>query len=227
MSLSTPPAPSARDEVASGRINQKRRTRQALLDAALALSESGVEPSLQNVAERALISRATAYRYFTSIEALLHEAYLERFVRTIEASAVAGEDPVDTIGRAAESVNRLLLQDEVGMHVIERSFMQVWLDNPADARPPRAARRMKFIEAVLAKLVDRLDAPARRRLRTALTLVMGVEAVLSMRDVGGASVEEAVDAGTWAARALVQQALHEATAAARPRAARTRRKRAR
>jgi AcrR family transcriptional regulator len=227
MNLSTPPVPSTRDEVATGRVNQKRRTRQALLDAALALSESGVEPSLQDVAERALISRATAYRYFTSVEALLHEAYLERFVQTIEASAVAGEDPVDAIGRAAESVNRLLLQDEVGMHVIERSFMQVWLDNAADARPPRAARRVKFIEPILAKLADRLDAPARRRLRTALTLVMGVEAVLSMRDVGGASVEETIDAGTWAARALVKQALNEAASDARPRATRTRRKRAR
>jgi AcrR family transcriptional regulator len=204
-------APAKREAPSEGRVNQKRRTRQALMEAALALSESGHRPTLPEVAEKALVSRATAYRYFPSVEALVHEAYLEHVVRSMEQTFVPSEDPVESIGAAAEAVNRLLLQDEVGMHVIERAFMQVWLDNAEDARPPRAGRRMKFIEPVLGKLADRLDRDALARLRTALTLAIGVEAVISMRDVGGASVEEAVEAGTWAARALVAQAIAEAS----------------
>lgn len=134
------------------------------------------------------------------------------------------KEPLEAVGAAAEAVNRLLLQDEVGVHNIERAFMQVWLDNAEDARPPRAGRRMKFIEQVLEKLADRLDHDARARLRTALTLAIGVEAVISMRDVGGASVEEAIEAGRWAARALVAQALAEAATRNRARGGNTARR---
>ena len=55
----------------AGRPNQRRRTRKDLLDAATRLMRQGRKPSLEEVAEEALVSRATAYRYFASIDALL------------------------------------------------------------------------------------------------------------------------------------------------------------
>ena len=42
--------------------------------AAARLMKQGRKPSLEEVAEEALVSRATAYRYFPSVEALLVEA---------------------------------------------------------------------------------------------------------------------------------------------------------
>jgi len=60
-----------------GRPNQRQRTRKDLLDAAVRLSRAGGRPSLEEVAEAAMVSRATAYRYFPSIEALLVEAALD------------------------------------------------------------------------------------------------------------------------------------------------------
>ena len=108
--------------------------------------------------------------------------------------------------------NRLLLADEVGLHVMQRSFMAVWLDNEPQARPPRPGRRMQYIAPVVESLKAELSPSARKRLSHALAMVMGPEAVLAMRDVGGASVDEAVAAGTWAAKALVNQARAEAAA---------------
>jgi hypothetical protein len=135
-----------------------------------------------------------------------------------------GDDPVEAIGRAAEMINRVLLDDEAGTHIIERSFIQVWLDNAADARPPRPGRRMKYIEPIVDRLSDRLGRDAQARLRIGLAMVMGSEAVLAMRDVAGASVESAIVAGRWAAHALVRQALAEDVGQARPiKAARRRR----
>ena len=46
----------------TGRPNQKRRTRKALLQAASRLMAQGRKPGLEEVAEEALVSRATAYR---------------------------------------------------------------------------------------------------------------------------------------------------------------------
>jgi AcrR family transcriptional regulator len=60
-----------------GRINQKRRTRAAIVAAAAELVRQGKSPTVAEVADAALVSRATAYRYFPSQEYLLAEAALQ------------------------------------------------------------------------------------------------------------------------------------------------------
>lgn len=50
--------------VKGGRPNQRGRTRRDLLEAALRASSSGKTPNLDDIAEEARVSRATAYRYF-------------------------------------------------------------------------------------------------------------------------------------------------------------------
>ncbi|WP_029002260.1 TetR/AcrR family transcriptional regulator, partial [Azohydromonas australica] len=194
-----------------GRANQRRRTQRALIEAALALHDQGLQPTLAEVAERALVSRATAYRYYASVEALLSEAMFERSVPSLAQLFQPGIDLVEAIGRAVRHFNRLLLQDEAALHVMERSFMSVWLDNTPDTRPPRPARRLQYIAPVVEALADEFSPAARRRLVQALAMVAGPEAVLSLRDVAGASVEEALDASAWAAMALVRAARAEAT----------------
>ena len=57
--------------------NQRRRTRKDLLQAAARLMKQGRKPNLEDIAAEALVSRATAYRYFPSVEALLVEASLD------------------------------------------------------------------------------------------------------------------------------------------------------
>ena len=200
----------SRADLHVGRANQKRRTCQALLDAALVLSEAGQQPTLQDVAAHAGVSRATAYRYFPSIDALIHEAYFGRAAVPLENFVAPGADPAQAAGRAAEVMNGLLLANEHGLHVVERAFMQIWLDNTSDERPARMARRMNYIDPIIASLSGRLDEAAKSRLRVALSMTMGTEAVLAMRDVAGASGEQAVAASAWAARALIHAALEEA-----------------
>ncbi|MFC5522215.1 TetR/AcrR family transcriptional regulator [Polaromonas jejuensis] len=201
---------SAHETDAEGRSNQKRRTRQALIDAALALREEGRDPTFAEVAERALVSRATAYRYFSSVEALVSETAAERAMPLLEHVYRPGDDPAQAIGVAARELNKILLDDEVGLHVMERSFMAVWLENERDSRPARPGRRMKYIRPIVDALKDELPPAARQRLSQALSMVMGSEAVLAVRDIAGASVDEAIAAGAWAAQALVKQALAEA-----------------
>src|SRR3954469_14295775 len=60
-----------------GRVDQKRRTRDALVAAARRLVTEGVTPTVEAAAEAASISRATAYRYFPNKRALLVAAHPE------------------------------------------------------------------------------------------------------------------------------------------------------
>src|SRR5437879_3184518 len=95
-----------------GRANQKRRTRQALISAAMAFRDEGRNPTFAEVAERALVSRATAYRYFSSLEALISETATERGLLPLERFWRPGDDPADGISRAAREMMKLMLNDE-------------------------------------------------------------------------------------------------------------------
>ncbi|VVO47216.1 hypothetical protein PS850_00109 [Pseudomonas fluorescens] len=215
--MSTPKSsPSVRDGD-QGRVNQRLRTRQALIDAAVAMRDEGHNPTVAQVAERARVSRATAYRYFPSMEALISETAADREMQPLERLWRPGDDPVKGIGLAANALNTLLLDDEIGLHVMERSFMTVWLESESH-EPLRPGRRMSYIEPIVDSLKDVLSPRARKRLKQALSIVMGTEALIAVRDISRASIEESLDAAAWAARALVRQALAEAEQARRKRA---------
>ncbi|MGZ3182069.1 MAG: TetR/AcrR family transcriptional regulator [Telluria sp.] len=199
------PAPDA-----DPRANQRQRTRQALIDAARALRDDGRNPTLPEVAEHAGISRATAYRYFPSVEALLSETATDRGMRPLESFWQPGDDPVEGIGRAALELNGLLADDETALHVMERSFMTVWLEGESHELPLRPGRRMAYIGPIVEDLKDVMTPAQRKRLAHALSVVIGTEALIAVRDIGRASRDEALDATAWAARALLRQALEEA-----------------
>ena len=202
-------SPSVAASDSQGRVNQKLRTRQALIEAAVALRDEGQQPTVAQVAERAKVSRATAYRYFPTVEALISETAADRDMPPLERIWRPGDDPVKGMGLAANALNKLLIEDEIGLHVMERSFMTVWLENESH-EPLRPGRRLSYIEPIVDSMKDVLAPKARKRLKQALSIVMGTEALIAVRDVSGASTEESLDASAWAARALVRQALAEA-----------------
>jgi AcrR family transcriptional regulator len=77
--------PNSRNSGETGRVNQKRRTREAIVDAAVELMDQGVAPTVAQAAEAALVSRTTAYRYFPTQESLLLEISVNLDVDDIEA----------------------------------------------------------------------------------------------------------------------------------------------
>src|SRR4051794_1951345 len=91
--------------------NQNRRTRKDLLQAAVRLLKQGRKPSLEEVAEEALVSRATAYRYFPSLEALLREAALDTAAPDPEHIFDGGspDDPVWRLERAEAALHKMIV----------------------------------------------------------------------------------------------------------------------
>lgn len=64
---------------------------------------------------------------------------------------------------------------------------------------------------------DKIDPETFGKLSRALTLLLGIDPVVVMKDIAGASQEEAIDALEWSARALVGAALAGGTPAPRAR----------
>lgn len=194
----------------AGRPNQKRRTRKALLEAASRLMKRGLRPTFEEVAEEALVSRATAYRYFPGVEPLLVEAALD--VAMPEAADLFGgdapADPAERVKRADAAVEAMVYSNEAAIRTMLVHSLQQKLGGGGngDALPARQNRRTALIEAALAPARDALEPQAADRLAKALALIVGSESMLVFRDVLQLPDEEARAVKAWAIDALVDAA---------------------
>ncbi|MBL7494017.1 TetR/AcrR family transcriptional regulator [Frankia sp. AgB1.9] len=183
--------------------NQRRRTRAALLQAAGRLLTQGVTPTVAQVADEALVSRRTAYRYFPTADQLLADAALELTAGEI-TSRITATDPLDRVDELVSTVNEMTLRNEQSL----RTLVRTTLDAPRDADGPRRGlRRMAWIEQVLEPVRAQLSPTAFRRVTAALALTVGIEARLSLVDVAGLTDGEADLVSRWVARIIVAAAL--------------------
>jgi AcrR family transcriptional regulator len=187
------------------RDNQRNRTRKDLLDAALRLLESGETPTLEQVAEAALVSRATAYRYFRKVDHLLLEASLH--LAFPDASTILDpqeKDPVVRLKRVDEAVDAMISANETSLRLMMANAIQ---RAAKDDVPARQNRRLPLIEAALAPSDELFDRITLEHLKAALSLIIGPEAMVVFKDVLQLSDAEAHDVRHWAIQALVEKAL--------------------
>lgn len=192
----------------NGRPQQRLRTRKDLLQAAARLMQQGRRPGIEEVAAEAMVSRATAYRYFPDADALLAEAALDTSVP--DAATLFEDSDGDPIARL-ESVDTLLHDTVAG----RESQTRIMLANAvargvggaaADATPARQNRRTPLIQAALAPARGEFTAAALRRLEQALALIIGTEGFIAARDVLQLEDTEFRRVKRWAIRALVEAA---------------------
>ncbi len=196
---------------AGGRPQQRLRTRKDLLQAAARLLQRGREPSLEEVAAEAMVSRATAYRYFPDVDALLGEAAID--VQIPDADALfAGCDASDGPAARLERVDRFLhdavVDREPQMRItLANAVMRPLRPEPPDGLPARQNRRLPLIKAALAPARAQFTPAAMRSLERALAMIMGIEAMVVAKDVLRIDDAEARRVKRWAIRALVDAAM--------------------
>ncbi len=194
----------------TGRQNQKNRTRKDLLLAAARLGKQGQVPSLEDIAREALVSRATAYRYFPSVEALLVEAGLDVAVPDADAlfANASSDDPVARLERVDTVLHDIVLANEPAMRMMLVHTLQSGMQRDEDGSdiPVRQNRRMPLIEAALAPARQEFKPAALKTLSQALALIMGTEGMVVVKDVLQLNDAEARKVKRWAIRALVQAA---------------------
>jgi AcrR family transcriptional regulator len=202
----------------SGRYRQKRRTRGAIVAATSALLQSGITPSVGEIADAADVSRRTVYSYFPTLEQLLLDATLGLLSQTavddaIDAADAGGHDPEERVAamiRAFASISADTLP-------LGRSLIRLTVDAPRDdqSSPKRGYRRVGWIERALEPLRDRLDPDEFERLVSALAMVVGWEAEIVLQDLRGLDPDAELAVTLWTARTIVRAALEEHDAARR------------
>ena len=191
----------------TGRANQKARTRAAIVDAAEALrAENGV-PSVAEAADAARVSRATAYRYFPTQEALQVELDSSRVNAPIEkiVASFTSNNAGLRVAALIDAYCDLALGEEAHMRTALRVYQDTWLRGGDGVAAPqvRKGRRMKWLTSALAPLPDMPPAKL-ARLRAALALCVGADSLVILKDVVGLDHSEANAVLKWAASALLR-----------------------
>ena len=193
-----------------GRSNQRRRTRKDLLEAAARLVRQGRRPTLEEVAEEAFVSRATAYRYFPNAHALLLEASFDVAIPgpdELFRDGPSGSDPAARLERLDAALHDVTLANEASLRMmLSQSVLRALKAGEDGAMPVRQDRRTPLIEAALEPARAAFEPATLELLGKAIALLVGPEAIVISKDVLQLDDAEARRVKRWAIRALVDAA---------------------
>jgi AcrR family transcriptional regulator len=187
----------------TGRANQKLRTHNAIVAAAAELSRTGREVGMPEIAKAALVSEATAYRYFPDLASLLREAIAGQLPTPAEALASVADsvDPVERVVAATE----FLLRHVLARQGVVRAMIASTITRPEDAAA-RPGLRFGLIDHALAPLTDTVGAtdPALAQLHRDLAVVVSAEALFNLTDLHRLDPEDAIASVVSTARTLTR-----------------------
>jgi AcrR family transcriptional regulator len=199
----------------SGRVAQRNRTRKAIVDATMQLLAGGRTPSIGDVVEAAQVSRRTIYLYFPKFEQLLLDATVG-LLSAETMDGVLGEGMGDAATRIEELSRAVSRLSGRTMH-LGRALIRLTVeaDKPRDGRPRRGYRRIEWIERALEPVRGKLNSKEFERLVSALSVLIGWEALIVLQDLRGLEQKEAEEVLAFAVRAIVDAALRAPACAKR------------
>ncbi len=188
-------------EAGAGRVNQKERTRRAIVTAARELIRAGGEVTMPAVARSALVSEATAYRYFPDLASLLREtlAGVWPSPETALAPVAGSDDPAERVACATEA----LLRHVLAYQGTVRAMIAATITRPGMAAP-RPGYRFGLIDYALRPLAP--DTAGLAQLKRDLAVVISAEALFTLTDLCGLSPDDAITSAVHTARTLTEAA---------------------
>ncbi|MEV0179928.1 TetR/AcrR family transcriptional regulator [Streptomyces sp. NPDC050625] len=203
-------------QAGTGRTNQKQRTRTAIVAAARELIGTGAEVTMPLIARAALVSEATAYRYFPDLSSLISEALAGAWPPPAEALAPVEDstDPVERVAFACEFLLRGIIAREGAV----RAMISATITRP-DAATARPGIRFGLIDHALLPLEDTLgttDLEAFAQLKRDLAVTVSAEALFTLTDLCGLDPEEAIKSAVRTATTLTEAAVRSHGASADP-----------
>ncbi|MHA7270642.1 TetR/AcrR family transcriptional regulator [Arthrobacter sp. HLT1-20] len=187
-----------------GRSGQKRRTLNALVDAAREMIAAGKTPTVDEAALASGVARSTAYRYFPGQRELLAAAHPETGLRSILPEN-SGDDPAERLAAVVHRFTAMIVETENQ----QRTMLRLSLEpaTPVHSLPLRQGRAIPWITEALEPLRGTMSEAEIHRLVLAIRSATGIESLVWLTDVGGLSREQAVESMRWSAQALLRQAL--------------------
>ncbi|MEU8658729.1 TetR/AcrR family transcriptional regulator [Actinoplanes philippinensis] len=186
----------------TGRTAQKSRTREALVTATRELLAAGQTPKVEDAAERAGISRTTAYRYFPNQRSLLLAAH-----PAISPDSLLPADAPADPGARLDAVMAAFTDYNFTWEPQLRASLHLSLQPGTDRPVLRQGRAVGWIADALEPLRESHPGLDIRALAVAIRSATGIETLIWLLDVAGYTREQAARVVTSTARALLTAAL--------------------
>ena len=171
---------------------------------------------MEQAAAAAGVSRATAYRYFPTQEALHVELASKAAWLPLEMRlrAMTSPDVESRLVALIDLIGAAVADNEVHVRTGLRVYQDTWLRSPrgTEPTPVRRGRRKEWLDKVLEPL-PQMPADKLARLRAALALAVGPDPVVMLSDVAGLSTDEATSVLRWAGIVLLRAGLADVEAA--------------
>jgi AcrR family transcriptional regulator len=187
---------------ATGRTQQKSRTREALVAATRALLADGSTPQVEDAAEHAGVSRTTAYRYFPNQRSLLLAAHPQISPDTL-LPPDAPQEPAARLDAFMAAFTRYNFDWEPQL----RTSLRLSLEQPGAQPALRTGRAVGWIEHALEPVRHSHPAVDVHRLAVAIRSATGIEALIWLVDIAGQTRTQAAETVRRTARALLRSAL--------------------
>lgn len=195
-----------------GRSNQKMRTHMALVECAAQYVREGKSFTVAEVADSARVGRTTAYRYFPSVETLVVHATLyastEVEKRSIDAALESKQSVEDRLRSVVEASDVTITDHDY----LYRTMLKLSLNNEGtddELLPHRRGARKEVLDSAIGVLRTQLGPKRYEKLIGALSLFIGIESAVVLRDVCFLSTEKAREIKIWGALAILKAALAE------------------
>ena len=183
------------------RINQKRRTRSELLRAARDLTAQGAHPSVAEAADHAGISRATAYRYFSTPDDMIREAVLDAVATAVRVEPQVADAPARTVDERLQHLVGQVFEMVRDNETMFRALLASTVTGRSKVK--RGARRVGWLTEALEPLRPQLPPAQFQRLVYGLSLMTGIETLVVLKDVCGLETAEAQVVTLWTAKTLL------------------------
>jgi AcrR family transcriptional regulator len=202
----------------NARSGPRERTLRLLREAARELLRTGRPLTVPAVAEVAGVSRATAYRYFPTNDAVVLHATMSLAddpLQDAEWAPPTASSSGQLSDRAADLVRATAAWAFDHENELRTMLRLSLAPERANQRPRRGpTNRGRWIDALLKGLPADVPPTARRRLAAALTPLFGSDAIVWTTDIAELSRDEAIDVLAWMAQALIAATLSDRQAGA-------------
>ncbi|WP_299551029.1 TetR/AcrR family transcriptional regulator [Seonamhaeicola sp.] len=190
-----------KDYIETGRKKQKLKTRNKILASAKKLLKKGKDFTLEQIAEDADISRATVYRYYSSVDVLSLEAGLDWQTKSSDViiNPLKHQDIEAIIKGIQNYFNKLTYDNEKAF----RKYLSHAITSTTE-EGKRGARRVKTLELALEKNNLNLSESELKKFIVVATALMGVEALIVTKDVCGLDNKEANETLQWGLEKLLK-----------------------
>ncbi|NND33958.1 MAG: TetR/AcrR family transcriptional regulator [Saprospiraceae bacterium] len=196
--------------LSTGRVNQKVRTRMKILNSANELMAQATSLTLEDVAQKAGISRATIYRYYANIDLLVTEASLDIRHKSADELFEEMQDMLmeDRILHLQEHYNDLAQKHEM---VFRRYLSAVLAESITSKEKLRGARRVRSLKTALDPFKSEFSEETYQNLISAASVLMGIDCFVVCKDVCDLSDQDAKRTLQWALRMMLRGIAQEKT----------------